>query len=268
MIMPDINPVLVTIGPVKIHWYGVMYLLAFAMAWFLGNYRAKLSNGQWTQTNISDLIFYCMVGVVVGGRLGYMVFYSLPNFIADPLSVVEVWQGGMSFHGGLIGVLIAIRLFSHRYRKSFFEITDFTASLVPLGIAAGRLGNFINSELWGKTTHLPWGVVFPRVDSFPRHPSQLYELLLEGIVLFFIVWIFSAKPRPKMAVSGVFSLGYGIFRSILEFFRVPDPQHGYLAGGWLTMGQILSMPLIIGGIILIVLAYSRRQERVIECSNI
>jgi phosphatidylglycerol:prolipoprotein diacylglycerol transferase len=268
MIMPDINPVLVTIGPVKIHWYGVMYLLAFAMAWFLGNYRAKLSKGQWTPVNISDLIFYCMVGVVIGGRLGYMIFYSLPHFMADPLSVIEIWQGGMSFHGGLIGVLIAIGLFSYRYRKSFFEVTDFTAPLVPLGIAAGRLGNFINSELWGKTTQLPWGIVFPRVDSLPRHPSQLYELLLEGIVLFFIVWIFSAKPRPRMAISGVFSLGYGIFRIILEFFRVPDPQHGYLAGGWLTMGQLLSIPLIILGTILVVLAYSGRKERITECSNI
>lgn len=260
LVHPNIDPVLVSLGPLQVHWYGVMYLLAFGMAWLLGQWRAKKSKGLWTYNSVGDLIFYCVVGVIVGGRLGYMLFYSLPDLIQNPLLVIKVWQGGMSFHGGLLGVVISMWLFGRRHHKSFFEVSDFTAPLVPLGIAAGRLGNFINSELWGKSTSLPWGMVFPNVDNLPRHPSQLYEFFLEGIVLFLVVWIFSSKPRPAMAVSGLFSLGYGVFRFILEFYRIPDAQYGYLAWNWLTMGQILSLPLIILGAAMLIFGYAKKRE--------
>ncbi len=254
---PQINPVLISLGPIKIHWYGVMYLLAFSLAWLLGNWRAKKSAGVWSKDNINDLVFYCVVGVVIGGRLGYMLFYSLPNFFSAPMTLFKVWEGGMSFHGGLIGVLISIWWFSKKFNKHFFEVADFTAPLVPLGLAAGRLGNFVNSELWGKVTTVPWGMVFPQVDTYTRHPSQLYELFLEGILLFIVLWIFSAKTRPTMAVSGLFALGYGLIRFFLEFFRVPDVQYGYFAWDWLTMGQILSLPLILFGLVLLILAYKK-----------
>lgn len=256
---PEINPVILSLGPLKIHWYGVMYLLAFGTAWLLGQWRAKKSLGEWSSQTVSDLIFYCVVGVVVGGRLGYMFFYDWPDLANNPFNTIKVWQGGMSFHGGLLGVVVSMWLFARRSKKTFFEVADFTAPLVPLGIAAGRLGNFINSELWGKTTTLPWGMVFPHVDNLPRHPSQLYELMMEGLILFLIVWIFSAKPRPRMAVSGLFGLGYGIFRFILEFYRVPDAQYGYLAWNWLTAGQLLSMPLIMVGATMLVLAYKQKR---------
>lgn len=258
LIHPDFNPVLLKIGPVQIHWYGVMYLVAFGLAWALGQWRAKNSRGLWSKDGVNDLIFYCVVGVIIGGRLGYMLFYSLPSLLADPMSSLKVWQGGMSFHGGLLGVLVSMWWYAKRHHKTFFDVADFTAPLVPLGIAAGRLGNFINSELVGNVTSLPWGMIFPTVDDLPRHPSQLYELLFEGIVLFLIVWLYSAKPRPRMAVAGLFGLGYGAFRFVLEFLRAPDPQYGYLAWGWLTMGQILSLPLIIFGVVTLYLAYHRR----------
>lgn len=259
LIHPTIDPVIMQLGPIKVHWYGVMYLLAFGIAWILGQWRAKHSSGQWSKQAVSDLIFYCVVGVVVGGRVGYMLFYSLPSFIENPLNIIKIWQGGMSFHGGLVGVLISMWLFARRNHKSFFEVSDFTAPLVPLGIAAGRIGNFINSELWGKVTAVPWGVVFPEVDNLPRHPSQLYEFFFEGIILFIIVWLFSAKPRPRMAVSGLFAACYGIFRFILEFYRLPDVQIGYLAWNWLTMGQLLSLPLIIVGVVMIYLSYRKKE---------
>lgn len=261
LIHPAIDPVVLKIGPLQIHWYGLMYLLAFGSAWFLGQWRAKRSNGAWTKEQVNDLVFYCMVGVIVGGRIGYMLFYSFPSLIHDPLSLLKVWQGGMSFHGGLLGVVAAMFLFSRRYEKTFFEVSDFVSPLVPLGIAAGRLGNFINGELWGKVTAVPWGMVFPNVDQLPRHPSQLYEFFLEGLVLFTIVWIFSATHRPRMAVSGVFTMGYGVFRFLLEFWRVPDPQYGYLAWNWLTMGQLLSFPLIVAGGLMLYFAYCHCKEK-------
>lgn len=255
---PQIDPVLISLGPVKIHWYGVMYLLGFISAYFLGQWRAKHSNGLWSKEKVADLVFYCVLGVVIGGRLGYAIFYSLPTYIAHPLDIIKVWQGGMSFHGGLIGVLISMWLFGRREQKTFFEVADFTAPLVPLGIAAGRLGNFINGELWGKVTTQPWGMVFPQIDHNARHPSQLYEFLLEGLVLFIIVWVYSLKPRPRSAVAGLFALGYGVFRFLLEFYRVPDAQYGYLAWGWLTMGQILSIPLILTGGLILYFAYNSK----------
>jgi len=188
--------------------------------------------------------------VVIGGRVGYMLFYNLPVFLADPLTLFKIWQGGMSFHGGLLGVLLALWLFAYRFGQSYFMVTDFVAPLVPLGLAAGRVGNFINGELWGKVTNLPWGVIFPNAGMLPRHPSQLYEALFEGIVLFAILWWYSPRSRGAGAVSGLFLMVYAIFRCLIELVRVPDPQYGYLAFGWLTMGQILSVPMFIVGIIL------------------
>jgi len=256
---PRIDPVAVQLGPLKIHWYGIMYLIAFASAWWLGVRRAKRPNSGWQAEQVSDLIFYGAMGVVLGGRIGYTLFYNLPHFLADPLSILRVWEGGMSFHGGLLGVLVAMWWYGRKYRRDFFALTDFVAPLVPIGLAAGRLGNFINGELWGRPSDVPWAMVFPGAGPLPRHPSQLYELLLEGVLLFLIVWFYSAKPRPRMAVSGVFALGYGSFRFLVEFFREPDAHIGYLAFGWLTEGQLLSAPLILLGVVLLWLAHRRPQ---------
>ncbi|WP_455217230.1 prolipoprotein diacylglyceryl transferase [Kaarinaea lacus] len=252
---PNIDPVALNIGSLKIHWYGVMYLVAFGASWWLGNRRAKQPGSGWTSEQISDVVFYGALGTVLGGRIGYTFFYNLSGFLADPLSIFYVWKGGMSFHGGLLGVLFAMWLFGRKTRRTFFEVTDFIAPLVPVGIAAVRFANFINGELWGRVTDSPLGMVFPTGGPLPRHPSQLYEMLLEGIVLFFIVWLYSARPKPRMAVSGVFALGYGSFRFVAEFFRQPDEHIGFIAFNWLTMGQLLSTPLIILGITLLLLAY-------------
>jgi len=252
---PNIDPVAFSLGPVKIHWYGIMYLVAFGAAWWLGNLRAKRSNGAWTKEHISDVVFYGALGTVLGGRIGYTMFYGLEGFLNNPVSIFYIWQGGMSFHGGLIGVMIAMWLFGRKTGRTFFQVMDFIAPLVPLGIAAVRFANFINGELWGHVTDVPWGMVFPTGGPEPRHPSQLYEMFLEGIVLFVIVWLFSAKPRPRMAVSGVFALGYGCFRFLVEFVRQPDAHIGFLAFGWVTMGQVLSLPLILLGMVLLILAY-------------
>ncbi|MFT3741939.1 MAG: prolipoprotein diacylglyceryl transferase [Gammaproteobacteria bacterium] len=252
---PNINPVAFQLGPITVHWYGLMYLLGFASAWLLANYRARRPQSGWTTDQVSDLIFYCAVGVLLGGRIGYMVFYDAPALIANPLNLFKVWQGGMSFHGGLLGVIFSVWLFARKTRKGFFVVGDFLAPLVPLGLAAGRMGNFINAELWGRATTMPWGLVYPKVDALPRHPSVLYEFLFEGIVLFLVVWIYSAKPRPVKAVSGLFLLGYGSFRFLIEFFRQPDNQLGFVAFHWLTMGQLLSIPMIIFGAALMMMAY-------------
>jgi phosphatidylglycerol:prolipoprotein diacylglycerol transferase len=244
---PNINPVAVHIGPIAVHWYGLMYLIGFILAWALGCYRAKRSDGVWTADQVSDVIVYGALGVILGGRIGYMLFYDLPGFFHQPTLIFKVWDGGMSFHGGLLGVIIAMWIFSRRHKKNIWDITDFIAPLVPLGLCAGRLGNFINGELWGKVSHVPWAMVFPTGGLLPRHPSQLYEALLEGIALFLILWFYSSKKRPRFAVSAMFLLFYGIFRFFVEFFRVPDAQYGYLAFGWVTMGQILSVPMIVIG---------------------
>ncbi len=258
LIYPEIDPVLFQLGPLKVHWYGLMYLIGFALAWWLALRRGKYSNPIFTEAQISDIIFYSAIGVVVGGRLGYVLFYNLPTYIDTPSLIFQVWKGGMSFHGGFIGVLIAMWLYAGKINVRFFELTDFIAPLVPLGLLAGRIGNFINGELWGRPTDLPWGMIFPHVDNIPRHPSQLYQALLEGLVLFIILWVFSKRPRPTMAVSGLFLIGYGTFRFLVEFVREPDRQLGFIAFDWMTMGQLLSLPLLIVGIILMWLAYSRR----------
>ncbi|MCX8049273.1 MAG: prolipoprotein diacylglyceryl transferase [Methylohalobius sp.] len=250
---PNFDPVAIQIGPLKVHWYGLMYLFGFIGAWLLARHRSSWCH--WQKQEIDDLVFYSALGVVFGGRIGYMLFYNLSLLLHDPLSLLRVWEGGMSFHGGLIGVLAAMGWFSRKYARPFFQVTDFIAPLVPIGLFFGRIGNFINGELWGKITDLPWGMVFPLAGNLPRHPSQLYEALLEGVVLFMLLWLYSAKPRPQMAVSGLFLLLYGSFRFLVEFVREPDAHIGYLALGWLTMGQTLSFPMIVAGFLLLVLAY-------------
>lgn len=245
---PAIDPIAISLGPIKIYWYGIMYLVGFAGAWWLAQYRAQKQMFSLTKNEITDLIFYAAVGVVVGGRIGYMIFYHFPAFLRDPLSIFKIWQGGMSFHGGLLGVATAIYLYGRYLKQPFLKLTDFLIPFVPLGLAAGRLGNFINGELWGRPTNMPWGMVFPYVDNTPRHPSQLYEFFLEGVVLFLILWFYSQKPRETGRVSGLFFIFYSIFRVFSEFFRQPDPQLGFLAFGWLTMGQLLSIPMFFLGL--------------------
>ena len=253
---PDINPVAVDLGPVKIHWYGIMYLVGFAATWWLGVRRSRQTSG-WNEQQVGDLVFYGALGVILGGRFGYVLFYDLGNYLAHPLDIFKVWQGGMSFHGGLIGVIVAMWLFSRRTGKRLFEVTDFLAPLVPIGLGAGRLGNFINGELWGRVTQVPWAMVFPdpRAGGLPRHPSQLYEACLEGLILFTILWVYSRKSRPYMAVSAMFLTFYGLFRFCVEFFRTPDSQLGFIAFDWLTMGQLLSLPMFLLGIGLLVWSY-------------
>ncbi len=260
---PNIDPVAIALGPLKIHWYGLMYLLGFLAAWWLGRLRARDGSRGWSMAQVDDVIFYSALGVVLGGRMGYTLFYGSQQYLQDPLAILRIWQGGMSFHGGLLGVLLAMWLFGRRYQKGFFATTDFIAPLVPLGLGAGRMGNFINGELWGAPTDLPWGMIFPAAlaGGIARHPSQLYQAALEGALLFGLLWWYSHRPRPLMAVSGCFLLGYGIFRGLVEFVRMPDPQLGYLAFGWLTMGQLLSLPMVLLGIFFIWRAYVRQTEQ-------
>ncbi|MFD3299540.1 prolipoprotein diacylglyceryl transferase [Aquipseudomonas alcaligenes] len=255
---PQIDPVAIALGPLKIHWYGLMYLVGIGGAWLLASRRLKDFDPSWSKEKLSDLVFWVAMGVILGGRLGYALFYDLSAYLAEPLKILRVWEGGMSFHGGLIGVMLATWLFGRRNGKSFFQLMDFIAPLVPIGLGAGRIGNFINAELWGKVTDVPWAMVFPNGGPDPRHPSQLYQFALEGVALFVILWLYSRKPRPTMAVSGLFAICYGIFRFIVEFVRVPDAQLGYLAWNWLTMGQVLCLPMILGGIGLMVWAYRRQ----------
>ena len=255
----DIDPVALDLGFLQIHWYGLMYLVGFAAAWWLGVWRARRAGSGWTEQQISDLIFWGAVGVVLGGRVGYVLFYQFDYFVANPLWLFHVWEGGMSFHGGLVGVLVALWLFGRRQGKTLFEMGDFTAPLIPIGLGAGRVGNFIGGELWGRATDVPWAVIFPRAgDAVPRHPSQLYEFALEGVLMFALLWWYSSRPRPRMAVSGLFLLLYGCFRSLIELVREPDGQLGFVAFEWLTMGQLLSVPMVLAGALLMLVAYRRR----------
>lgn len=254
---PEIDPVAISLGPLDIRWYGLMYLFGFASGYFLLARRANKPNSVWTQEQVSDLIFYGALGVILGGRIGYILFYNFSAFLDDPLILFYLWKGGMSFHGGFLGVIITVWLYGRRINKTPFEILDFGAPIVPIGLGAGRIGNFIGGELWGRVTEGPWGMVFPTGGPLPRHPSQLYQFALEGVALFCILWFFSSKPRPKYAVSGMFSLWYGIFRFTVEFVRQPDAHIGFVAFNWLTMGQILSLPMIGVGIGLLVYAYRR-----------
>ena len=249
-----------TLGPFAIRWYGLMYLVGFILFVVLGRQRARqmLLTG-WHPRDIDDMLFYGVFGVILGGRLGYVLFYKPLYYLAHPLEVFEVWHGGMSFHGGFLGVLIALWFFARRRQKALLDVTDFVAPLCPLGLAAGRLGNFINGELVGRPTDVPWAMVFPQVDNVPRHPSQLYEFGLEGVLLFVVLWIYASRQRPRGAVSGLFLVGYGTFRFIAEFTREPDAFLGFLAGG-LTMGQWLSMPMIAIGVAMMLWAYRRARK--------
>lgn len=259
LVHPQIDPIAIQIGPLAVHWYGLMYLLAFLFVLLLGRHRIKTRPDQgWSPRNLDDALFYGVLGVVLGGRLGYVLFYRPDYFFAHPLEIFYVWQGGMSFHGGFLGVLAAMWFFARKTGKPWLNVMDFLAPLVPLGLGAGRIGNFINGELWGRPTDLPWGMVFPHVDNLPRHPSQLYQFAMEGIALFVILWLFSRKPRPVGAVSGLFLLGYGFFRFVAEFAREPDDFLGLLSLG-LTMGQWLSLPMIVGGAILMMWSYKRQK---------
>lgn len=244
----DFNPAVFSIGGFAFHWYGIMYLIGFVLGWLLGRYRAGRPHSGWTKHQVDDLLTWTMLGAIIGGRLGYVLFYDLAAYIHNPLEILKIWHGGMSFHGGLLGVVAAFWLYGRSSGRPFLQISDFVAPLAPQAIFWGRIGNFINGELWGKPTDLPWGFIFPHADALPRHPSQLYEAILEGLVLFIALWIYSSKPRKLGAVSGFFAIGYGVFRFAIEFVRLPDAHIGYLAFGWLTMGQILCLPLIAAGI--------------------
>jgi phosphatidylglycerol:prolipoprotein diacylglycerol transferase len=256
---PEIDPIIFALGPLKVRWYGLMYVVAFLLAWWLARRRCERSDSPVNAEQVDDLLFYGMLGVIIGGRLGYSLVYGWEQLISDPLYLFKITQGGMSFHGGLAGVMIAMWLYGRKLGHSIWRMTDFVAPIVPLGLGFGRIGNFINGELWGKPTDVPWAFV---VDGVPLHASQLYEAALEGFVLFAILWIYSAKPRPYLAVSGLFLFFYGVFRFIVEFYRVPDAHLDYLALGWVTMGQILSAPMIIAGFILLALGYSRHKADV------
>ena len=251
-----IDPIIADLGFVKVYWYGVMYLLAFLSAYLLARYRIK-SESLWNIKHVDDLIFYGALGAVLGGRFGYLLFYNWSIFISNPLTFFNFQNGGMSFHGGFLGVLIAMMAFNKKHQFTFFQTTDFIAPLIPLGLGFGRIGNYINGELWGRVTESSWGVFAPDQSGFweKRFPTQLYEAFLEGLVLFFILWIFSNRKRPLMAISSLFLMFYGTFRFIIEFVRAPDSHIGYLAFDWLTMGQLLSLPMVIVGIYFLFKSY-------------
>ncbi len=259
--MPD--PVIVSIGPLAVHWYGVMYLVAFAQFILIGRIRIKqphIAAIGWKKQDLDDMLFYGVLGVVLGGRLGEVLFYAPGYYFSHPAEIFAIWKGGMSFHGGFLGVMVAMAIWSRKQGRHFMDTMDFIAPMVPLGYAAGRLGNFINAELPGRVAdaYLPWAMVWPNVDSLPRHPSPIYQMLVDGILLFVILWFFSRKPRPRMAVSGMFSLLYGCARFFTEYFRMPDYTVNVGFGGLtISAGQMLSIPMIILGIVLLILAYRK-----------
>jgi phosphatidylglycerol:prolipoprotein diacylglycerol transferase len=256
---PQINPVALNLGFIELHWYGLMYLLAFLIAYALGCYRARQPNSVLNKEELGDLLlFWGVLGVIIGGRLGYVLFYQFNYFLRDPAYIFKVWEGGMSFHGGLIGAILAMIFYARKHHKAVGKVFDFIAPLVPVGLGLGRIGNFINGELWGRPTDVAWGMVFPHVDAQARHATQLYEAALEGILLFAVLWLFSAKPRPAYSVSGLFLIGYGLIRFLLEYYREPDAHLGFVLFGSLTMGQLLSLPMLIAGIGFMVVAYKKK----------
>ncbi len=259
LIHPQIDPVAIALVPIAIHWYGLTYLAAFALFVGLGHlrlkhepYAAQVVLGSWSKQDIEDILFYGVLGVILGGRLGYCVFYNPSYYAAHPLEVFAVWQGGMSFHGGMLGVFVATAVFAWQRHRPWLWVTDFIAPCVPTGLAAGRVGNFINGELWGRAAdpELAWAMVFPQSGSLiPRHPSQIYQFLGEGILLFFVLWLYARQPRATGAVSGVFMIGYGSLRFMAEYFREPDAHLGLLALG-MSMGQWLCVPMVLVGVAL------------------
>jgi len=271
------DPIALQLGPLAIRWYGLMYLIGFVGGWWLVRIRAAKGKAVVTVPQVDDLLFYTALGVILGGRIGYMLFYNWPQLADDPLSMLKIWQGGMSFHGGFLGVLVAMWLYGRKLGCGFWALTDTIAPVVPIGLGAGRIGNFINGELWGRPTDLPWGVqvncrefsdvCFRQLDlpsgtewSPPLHPSSLYEATLEGVGMFLILWIYSSKPRPTMAVSGMFLLLYGVFRTTVEIVRMPDAHIDYLAFGWVTMGHVLTWPMIAWGVLMLWLAYRKKPQ--------
>jgi phosphatidylglycerol:prolipoprotein diacylglycerol transferase len=248
MSYPHIDPIALSLGPVKVHWYGLMYVIGFAAVWFLGQKRAQQPWSPIKPEAIEDLVTYGAIGVIFGGRIGYILFYNFGEFLSNPIILFKIWQGGMSFHGGMLGVFIAMWFFAKKQHCTMLQLTDIIAPLAPIGLGAGRIGNFINSELWGRPTDMPWAMVFPNGGPLARHPSQL---------LFTMLWVYSSKPRPVMATSGLALFLYGCFRFFVEFFRMPDAQLGFLALNWVTMGQILSTPMIFMGAVLFYYAYKK-----------
>lgn len=256
LVHPQFDAVAISLGPLAIRWYGLMYMVGFGLFILMGRHRIKTRpDSVFTNEMLDDMLFYGALGVVLGGRFGHVLFYQPGYYFSHPSEILAIWNGGMSFHGGFLGVISAMTLVSRKYKLPWLAVTDFIAPLVPLGLAAGRIGNFINAELWGRVTTVPWGMVFPNVDNLPRHPSQLYQFALEGIAFFILMWMYSARPRPVSAVSGMFLIGYGGFRILAEFFREPEDGFiGVLTMG-ITMGQWLSIPMVMLGIWMINWAY-------------
>ena len=259
-IHPQFDPIALHLGSFGIHWYGLMYLIGFLAFLGLGKWQIKYRTWHnWTLEMLDDALFFGALGVILGGRLGYVLFYQPSYFAQHPFEIFAVWQGGMSFHGGFLGVLVAMLIFARKYQIKWLAIMDFVAPLVPIGLGAGRMGNFINAELWGRVTNAEYGMVFPLVDTQLRHPSQLYEFALEGVVLFLMLWIYSAKPRATGAISALFLMGYGSFRFLVEFTREPDDYLGLLSAG-LSMGQWLSLPMIILGVVMYVMTRKNKSR--------
>ena len=258
---PDIDPVALQLGPLAIHWYGLTYLFAFLAGWWIAKHRAGKPGSGWDPEEIGDAVFYIVLGVIVGGKLGSLLFYQGGQLIEDPIATLNPfgaggWRG-MSFHGGFVGVLVAFWLYGRKTGRTFFQVSDFFTPAFPIGLGAGRIGNFINGELYGRVTDVPWGMVFPHAGPEPRHPNQLYQFFCEGVLLFVLIWWFSSKPRPRMTVSGLFVLAYGLYRFGIEFVRQPDAHLGFVAADWLTMGQLLSLPMIIAGAAMMIIGFRR-----------
>ena len=256
---PDIDPVAIEIGPLAIHWYGLSYIAGIALAWWLLKRRAAAPGSGWTPQQVGDVVFYAALGGVLGGRIGYALFYNARSYLEDPSAIFAVWQGGMSFHGGVIGMVLAVAWLARAQGRPFLDISDFLVPVVPIGLGLGRIANFVNQELWGAPTTLPWGVMFthPAAGAVARHPTQLYEALLEGLVLFLVLDGVRRGAPPRGTLTGVFLLGYGVFRALVELLREPDAHIGYLAWGWVTMGQLLSLPMIVAGLALLLTARRR-----------
>lgn len=264
LIHPLPDPVAISLGPLSVHWYGLMYLVAFVQFLLLGRVRVRqphIAAAGWKKEDLDDMLFYGVLGVIIGGRLGEVLFYNPAYYLSHPVEIFAVWKGGMSFHGGFLGVMIAMAFWGRKQGRPLMEVMDFIAPLVPLGYAAGRIGNFINAELPGRLADptLPWAMIWPNIDNLPRHPSPIYQALVDGVLLFIVLWLFARKARPMMAVSGVFALGYGCARFFTEYFRTPDYEVT-IAGWTISAGQMLSVPMVILGIVLLLIAYRARRH--------
>lgn len=256
---PNLDPVAISLGPISIHWYAISYLVGIGLVWWTLGYRNRHYASGYSDEEVSDLVFFAVLGVLLGGRIGYMLFYGMENLMANPASALRVWEGGMSFHGGLIGVLLGVLWFARKTGRTFFQITDFIAPSIPIALGCGRIGNFINAELPGRVTEVPWGLVYPG-ELVARHPSSLYQAMLEGPVLFVLLWVFAMKPRPVMAVSGLFLVGYGLLRIFSETFRLPDSHLGFVLFDQVTQGQLLSLPMVLLGAGFIAYSYYQPKQ--------